>query len=202
MKYVLTMLYQSLVIGLVCSSLIIAPACTSNSFDNVLSDIDLLLQTGNVVCESIPVISPADAKACEAVASVGVGGIQAIQTAYNAYEASGSTTDLAKLQAALAAIQTNLTAELAAAHIVNPVTVAVVTAWVNLVISTVSEIINLVPGLKVGQPALNTKTAKDRKAAIAAGFPTPESLKARWDKEVCKGSPTCSNLVRVRLVKH
>jgi hypothetical protein len=197
MKYVLTIIYQTLLIGLVSASLIVAPACGTTSVDTVLSDTDLLLQTGNVVCSTIAVITPADAAACQAVANVGIGGIQAIQAAYDAYKASGAASNLAKLQAALAAIQKDLPQELAAAHIVDPATVAVVTAWVNLVISTVNTIISLVPELQVGHPPASAATVKARAAVVAAGFPTPESLKARWDKEVCKGNPACAGKVQV-----
>jgi len=177
----------------------LTPACTF-TVDTVLSDIDLVLQTGNVVCSTIGVVAPADSVACQAVATIGITGVNAIKTAYDAYKASGAVTDLQKLQAALAAIKTNLPAELAAAHIVDPAAVAVVTAWVNLVVSTVNDIISLVPQLQVGSTATPNQVAR-RVAVINSAFPTPESLKARWEGEVCHNNVKCGALVKVHHVR-
>jgi hypothetical protein len=197
-----TRIWQSSAIILLLASMIVTPACTF-SVDTVLSDIDLVLQTGNVVCSAIGVVLPADSAACQAISGVGITGIQAIQTAYDAYKASGAVTDLQKLQAALAAIKTNLPAELAAAHIVDPAAVAVVTAWVGLVVGTVNDIITLIPELQT--PASASATTPSRLAArvalLGSAFPTPESLKAKWETDVCRGNATCGNLVKVRHIR-
>lgn len=202
MKNTISIIWQSSLIALLCLAMISTTACNQFSVDTVLSDIDLVLQTGNVVCSSIGVVLPADSAGCSAVASLGITGVNAIKTAYDSYKASGAVTDLAKLQAALAAIQTNLPAELAAAHISDPAAVQVVTAWVGLVTSTVGDIVALVPELQANASTANLSHARigARATVIQSAFPTPESLKAKWETNVCKGDKACADRVSVHHV--
>jgi hypothetical protein len=170
--------------------------CQANAVNQVLSDIDLALQTGNVICSSIAIENQGDATACASIATIGINSLTVVQTAYNGYEASGSQTDLAKLQAALAAVKTNLSAALKAAHIVDPNTVTLVTNWVNLIIGVVNDVVTLIPQLQTNQVAAKDKVAKQA-SSVAAYLPTAEGIKAQWDAKVCNGVASCENLVTV-----
>jgi len=200
MNKALNCIWQSSVIALLCGVMAISPACTFG-VDTVLSDIDLVLQTGSVVCSTIGIVLPADSAACQAVAAIGVTGITTIKTAYDAYKASGAVTDLAKLQAALAAIKANLPAELAAIHISDTAAVTVVTNWVSMIVSTVNEIISLVPELQTSAPAVSAHRIGARAAVINSAFPSPEALKAKWETDVCKGNTACGALVTVHHIR-
>ncbi len=173
-------------------------ACTFG-VDQVLSDIDLVLQTSNVVCSTLGIVAPADAAACQGIAAVAIAGITVIKTAYDDYKANPGSGTLANVVAALNAVKTNLPAELQAAHIVNPVAVQVVTAWVNFVVSTVSTIAGLIPQLTASSKAISTRKST---FSLPNAFPSPESLKARWDAEVCNNQIACTKLVKVHHVRH
>ena len=161
-------------------------ACT---VDQVLSDINLLLQTAASIATAVGALSPADATAIQVVVNTATTGLNVIQKDYDAYKASGATTDLEKLQAAIAALKNNLPAELAAAHVTNPNAVAKATAWVNLVTSTLDTILAVLPKLSAN------------KNATFAELPTPSDLQKRWSTEVCGGDAKCSALVKAHNVK-
>jgi hypothetical protein len=163
-------------------------ALVACSVDQVLSDIDLVLQTANVVCSTIGVVAPADAAACAAISGAAIAGLTVVKEDYDTWKASGATSDLQKLEDAITTVKTNLEAELQAAHISDPNAVRVVTAWVDLVSSSLTAILNLLPQLQSNKAALN-------------GVVTPESLKARWTAEVCGGNAQCGNLVTVHHVR-
>jgi hypothetical protein len=167
-------------------------ACT---VDQALSDIDLVLQTSQVVCSAIGVVAPADSAACALISGVAISGLNIIKTDYDAWKASGATTDMQKLEAAITTLQANLPQELAAAHIVDPHAVSTVTAWVGLVTSSLNDVLSLLPQLNPTPPTPTT-----RAKAVAAVMPTPESLAARWNNEVCKGDAACTKLVKVHHV--
>jgi len=175
-------------IGLISVLLMCTVACT---VDEVLSDTDLLLQTAAVVCTALGPISPSDSAACSVVANVATVGLGEIQTLYDAWKASGAATDLQKLQAAITALKTNLPQELSAAHITDPRTVATVAAWVKLVTSTLTAILNLLPQLSTAA------NSRQRDMALMTSLPKPESLKGRWQTEVCLGNVDCGRMVKV-----
>jgi len=159
-------------------------ACTT---DQILADIQVLIQIATAI---LPVVTNLDhldsAEQAEItkLSSIAVNGIAAIATDYQAYKKSGAITDLQKLQAAIGAIQWNLKQELAAAQIKDPVTIAKVTAWVNLIVTTLDAIRAQLPSLQF-RPLTSTIM-----------LPTPAVLKARWDSEVCNGEATCSARVK------
>lgn len=168
-------------IFVLCFSLV---ACT---VDQVLADINVLIQIAASIGAAVGNVSPIDAAEIQKLSAIATAGISAIQTAYDTYKASGATTDLQKVQAAIAAVQTNLSQELAAAHITNPASQQKVTNWVNLIYSTLAAIL-------AALPQFQAKRANGRaKIDIAV---TPKTLKARWDKEVCEGATACSALVK------
>jgi len=160
-------------------------ACT---VDQVLSDIDLALQIAASLAPAVGTLSPADAAIITTFTTLGHGGIVEIENARAAWIASGTASDLAKLQAVIAEVKANLANELATAHISDPKTVTTVTNWVNLLVSAITAI-------AVALPQVNTSAELARVATVT--IPTPEELQARWTTEVCQGDSKCSSLVKV-----
>jgi hypothetical protein len=181
---------SSLLVLVLCFSMV---AC---SVDQALADINLLITTSAVICTAIGQVSPADSAACGVLASVASSGLAVVKTDYDAYKASGATTDLQKINAAVAAINTNLPAELAAAHISDPVVQQKVTAWVKLITATTTAVLELLPQLQNAP----TKTAKMAVLHSAAGTQSlsPEVIKARWASDVCAGEKACAGKVKVQ----
>lgn len=164
-------------------------ACT---VDQVLSDINLLIQTAAAIGSAVGAVSPVDSAAIQKAVDVATAGLNVIQADYDAYEKSGAATDLQKLQAAIGALRSNLPAELAAAHVSNPVATARVTNWVNLIVSTLDAIIAILPRL----------TPKGKMGAEAAALlPTANALQARWKTEVCGNDPACGQMVKAKAVR-
>lgn len=166
----------------------VSTACT---VDQVLSDINLLLQTATSISTVVGALSQPDALALQAVINTATAGLNVIQTDYDAYEKSGATTDLEKLQAAITTLRDNLPAELAAVHVTNPNAIAKATAWVNLVTTTLQTILSVLPRLSKGKMT----------AEMAAAVPTPAALQSRWDLEVCNGENACKKLVRAKNIR-
>jgi hypothetical protein len=135
-------------------------------------------------------VSPSDAAIIADYSRIATAGITVIQTDYAAYKASGATTDLQKLQAAIAAVQTNLQTEFLAAKISDPGTQAKITAWVNLVSSSITAVVAALPQLEPSGIQAQTRVVT---------LVTPEYLQARWANEVCAGNKKCGKLVRVPL---
>jgi hypothetical protein len=185
MRKTFTILWQHGTIALLCASMIAMTACT---VDQVLSDIDIVLQTSQQIESAIGAISPADAAILEGLTGLAITGLQAIQKDYDAYESSKSGNDLQKVVDAVQALQTNLPQNLAAAHIYSPNVQAKCAAWVNLVVTTLQAI--------SAQIAPSASTAITAHAATVA-LPTPSSLQARWVTEVCSGDSACGAKVKV-----
>ena len=171
-----------------CLSLIVCMvAC---SVDQVLADIDVIVQIASQIGVAVGDISPADAAVIQTFSQIATAGIQAVQTTYDAYKASGAQSDLEKLQAAIAALKTNLQDDLQALRITDPTTVAKVTAWVNLITTSLDAVLAALPQ---GTPS---PTAAARTMAVGMVLPTAESLQARWQNEVCQGDAHCGGLVK------
>lgn len=168
-------------IAMLCCSLV---ACTVNQ---VLADINVLIQIAASIGSAVGDVSSTDSAEIVKLSGIASAGMAAIQAAYTTYQKSGAITDLQKLQAAIAACQTNIQQELAAAHITDPASQQKVTNWVNLIYSTLAAIIAALPQLQA------TKTATKMSLSV-----TPKTLKARWDSEVCSGDSACSALVVAR----
>jgi hypothetical protein len=167
-------------------------ACT---VDQVLTDINVLIQTAGSIGSAIGAVSPADAAIIAGLSALASKGLTAIQTAYDDYKKSGATTDLEKVQAAITAVQSNLPSELAAAHVYSPAAQAKCAAWVNLIVTSLNVV-------SAALPQLQSSSKSEKAAAVArlAGNPalTPEALHARWASEVCANDSKCSKLVAVR----
>jgi hypothetical protein len=165
-------------------------ACT---VDQVLADINVGIQIAGALAPAVTLVSPPDAAICGTLMTIATTGLGIIKTDYDQWKASGAQTDLQKLQGALTVLNSNLTAELNAAHIYSPAARTTVTNWVAVITSTTGAIAALLPEFQ----AAGTVTAK---AAVIAKAPvslTPDGIRARWVAEVCKGETKCSNLVKV-----
>jgi hypothetical protein len=169
------------------------------SVDQVLTDIDLAVQMSGSIATAISAISPADAALLQVAINDATVGLQVIKNDYDTWKASGATGDLAKLQQAITTLQTNLPQELAAAHITNPASVAKANAWANLVTTSLDAVLQLIPQIQTSQASSYSYGMS--MFAAAKAIPTPASLKARWDNEVCKADTNCKNLVKVHKVK-
>jgi hypothetical protein len=176
-------------------------ACT---VDQVLSDIDLLLQTAAQIGTAVGAVSPADGAIITALSAIATKGITTLQKTYDSYKASGATTDLAKVRAAANALNSNLAAELAAAHISDPATLAKVTAWCTLIYTTTNLVLNALPQATASaeQPsgAMSMFGGSPKRAPIVIQIPTPEQLQAQWETQVCKSDQKCGKLVKARHV--
>lgn len=171
-------------------TLVLTMFLTACSVDQMLADISILIETASAIGTAVGAVSPADAAAIQVLSSTALLALNTIKTLYDTWRASGATTDLQKLQTALATLKTNLPQVLLAAHIVDPNAVAIVTKWVGLVISVVTSIIDALPQFVSG--AVSTK----KKMKLAASMPTAKSIKARWNAEVCLNDAPCSALVK------
>jgi hypothetical protein len=176
---------SSLLACVLCLSLV---AC---SVDQVLTDVGVAIQIAASIGAAVGPISAVDAAEVAKLSAIATQGLNAVKAAYDAYKASGATTDLAKLQAAVDAVQANLPAELAAAHISDPNAMSKVTAWVGLVVTSVAAIAAAIPQLT------SPVVAASKKAKLMASLPSAKTLQARWASEVCKGDVKCSALVKV-----
>lgn len=155
-------------------------ACT---VDQVLTDLNLLVTISGAIIPALGNVSPEDAAIAQKMSTIASDGIAAVQAAYKDYKASGGTTGLAEVQAAVTAVKDNLAQELAAAHISNPAVVQKVTAWVNLISTTLNAVLSALP-----QPGVV--------GAQVGSVPAPAHIKARWQMEVCGGDAKCAALVK------
>lgn len=172
------------VISVVLTTVMLA-GCTT---DQVLADINVLIQIAASLVSAVGGVSTADAAELQKLSGIASQGMSAIEAAYTTYKASGATTDLGKVQAAISACQTNIDQELAAAHITDTNTVQKVKNWVNLIYSTFAAITAALPQLQSGAKV-------SRSTAKVATSITPKSLQARWQTEVCNGDKVCGSLV-------
>lgn len=183
MKRAFTCFWQASTIAILCASMVVMTGCT---VDQVLTDIDVALQTAQQVETAIGAISPADAAILEGLTGLAVSGLQAIQKDYDTYEASKNGNDLQKTLEAVKALQTNLPSTLAAAHIYSPAAQAKCAAWVNLTVTTLQAVTEALAPTPTASAASKTPT-----------LPTAESIQARWLAEVCSGDTACGKLVKV-----
>ena len=157
---------KKVALGLVLAVCLVTAAC---SVDQVLTDINLLIQTAGSIGTAIGAVAPADAAIVAGLTAVASKGLTAIQAAYDTYKQTQAQTDLQKLDAAIAAVKTNLPAELAAAHVYSPAAQAKCAAWVNLTVTTLDAISELLPELQTAQTA-NAKAYSRAEGCGQAGI--------------------------------
>lgn len=187
MKRILCCLSQSALVAVLAASLVTMTACTT---DQVLSDIDVALQTAASLETALGAVSPADAAILQLLTGIATTGLNVIQTDYDEWSKNPGTTTLQKIQNAIAVLRSNLAAEFSALHISDPNVVQRVTAWVNLLTSILGAILSAVGG-GVTTPAMTR---------VDLVLPSPELLAARWQSEVCSGDQACGALVKARHV--
>lgn len=165
-------------------------ACTT---DQVLSEIETGLAIAGSLAPAIGSVSPADAAAVQILSGLGVSGLKAIQSDYDAWAHSGSSSALVKLQATANQVKATLPAQLESLKITDPNAVAKATNWVNLIVTSIDAVTAALPATSANPAELKTRAL--------TSLPTSDSLKARWDAEVCKGNKACADLVRVKHAK-
>lgn len=168
-------------------------ACTA---DQVLSDIETGLSIAGALAPAVGALSPADAGAVQLLSSLAVTGLQDIQKDYDAWKGSGSSSDLLKLQATANQVKASLPSQLASLRISDPNAVQKVTAWVNLITSSINAVVAAFPPVTANPAEIRALVAGFGAAAVS--LPTPESLKARWASEVCQGNSKCAGLVSAK----
>lgn len=173
-------------------ALVLCASMIACSTDQVFADINVVAQIAINIAGAVGTVAPQDAALIASLSKIAADSIAVIEADYKTYKASGAASDLQKLQAALAAVQTNLPAELAAAKISNSATSAKVTNWVNLIVTSVAAVAAALPQLQSPQVSLS------QKVAVAKTLPTDKVLQARWASEVCAGDVACGKLVKVK----
>lgn len=168
-------------------------ACTT---DQVLSDIETALSIAGALAPAVGNVSPADASVVQLISSLAVTGIKDIQAAYDAWTKSGSSSDLLKLQATANEVQASLPSEMASLRISDPNTQKKVSAWVNLITSSINSVVAAFPPTTANPAEIRARVSGFGTSAVT--LPTPESLKARWASEVCQGNTKCAGLVSAR----
>jgi len=156
------------------------------SVNEVFDDINVALQIATSIGEAVGSVSAADEAVIQSLSTTATAGLNVVQAAYNQYEQSGATTDLQKVQAAIAAAQSQLQAAMAAAHIEDPVSQQKVKNWFNVIIGSLNAILAALPAFQAAQ-------ANARAFTIPV---TAQGLQSRWEKEVCDGNAKCAKLVR------
>jgi hypothetical protein len=152
---------------------------------DALNDLPVLIQMAEAILQIVSVTktgSPAsvgDIAAINQIGTVATQGLTAIQNLYKSYQSANSTTTIADIQAAGAALVANLQSLLQAAQIKDPVLLARVTSAVNLIVSTVNTIIGLLPA---STSSADMKTAKQK--AASAPIPKAADLRAAWLNQV------------------
>jgi hypothetical protein len=166
------------------SLLLFAAGCSAQWIKVALADLPMLLQMalniGTLVTtlQSGSQLSPAETAAVQNISNEAAKDLNLLQTLYNEYEASPSPTTIQKIQNAIADINQNLPALLQAAHVIDPVLSARITAGVNLILSTVNSFAALIP-----QPA-GAVTA-EKVTRKPAAVPHAADLKKEWNQQVC-----------------
>lgn len=171
-----------IVLSLALSLCLLATGCAAQWISAALADLPVLLQmslnlgTLATTLQSGRQMNPAETAAIQNIAAEAGRDLNLLQALYKQYEASPSTDALQKIQAVIGEINQNLPALLQAAHVLDPVLSARVTAAVNLVLSTVNSFAALIPQ--------NTPHGA-KKAVRRSAIPHADDLKKQWNQQVC-----------------
>jgi hypothetical protein len=172
-------------------ALVLVFSLVACSVDEVLADIDLALQMAAEIATAVGPLSGVDGAILQSLVNTAQQGLQAIETAYNDWEEDRTnTTKIAAVQAAVTALDQNLSALLSASHISNPNAVAKVDAWVNLITTATNAVLAAIPQVTNGPSAPMFEKVK--------ASTSPKALVARWKAEVCRGDAKCGELIKVR----
>jgi hypothetical protein len=111
----------------------------------VLKEMALNIASLVATMQSGKQLSPADAAAIQNISAEASRDLNLLEILYNQYKASPSAEGLQKIEDAIAMMNTNLPALLAAAHIGDPTLSTRITAAVNLILPTVTSFASLIP---------------------------------------------------------
>jgi len=161
-------------------------ACT---VDEVLDTINVAAQVAAEIGAALGPINPVDAAIVTNLSGIASAGVLVLQDIYQQYTANPATTDVGKVLAAVQAAKANLSQALAAAHITDPHTLQVVTAWANLIINTLDAVASAI------EPAQPANTPSGVRMAVIPF--SPQAVALAWQEQVCSGNYACSKLVHV-----
>jgi hypothetical protein len=172
--------------------LAVCMACTGCWFNpawlqDALNDLPVLVQMAQAILEIVAVTktdappSATDIAAINQIGYVATQGLTAIQNLCKSYTSANSTTTIADIRAAGAALVANLNTLLSSAQIKDPALLVRVSTAVNLIVTTVNTIIGLLPA---SPSAADMKAAKARATSGATKLPKPADLRAMWQQEV------------------
>lgn len=179
----------STLLALVLAATMILTGCWFNPawVQDALNDLPVLIQMAEAILEIVSVTktgtapSPGEVAAINQIGAVATQGLTAIQNLYKSYTSANSTTTIADIQAAGAALVANLQSLLAAAQIKDPALLARVTSAVMLIVSTVNTVIGLLPA---SPSAADMRAAKAKAKSGATAVPKPADLRAAWQSQV------------------
>ena len=173
-----------LALTLFLSITLLATGCSANWISTALADLPVLVQMalnlGTLVTtlQSNRQLTPAEAAAIQNISAEASRDLNLLQTLYSDYKAHPSASTLQKIQASIADMNQNLPAILQAAHVIDPVLSARVSAAVSLILSTVNSFAALIP--RAGGPA-----GAQKMAGRAGTIPHAEDIRRSWNQHVC-----------------
>lgn len=173
-------LMKSMLAVILCLTMV-TTACTADWIKIALADLPILIQMGINIATLIggSKLTQHDIDGINAISVEAQKDLRLMQTLYDDYKASPTPDKLAKIQAVMAEINTNLPALLVAAHIKDAELSQRIGAAVGLILSTVQSFAQLMPS------ANNPKGMKvERNAQGKVALPSPEQLKKQWNQDV------------------
>ena len=174
-------------LAIVLSISLLATGCSAQWISVALADLPVLTQMAlNIAAlvatlQSGKQLSLSEATAIQNISNEAGKDLALLQTLYNQYKANPSVSTLQKIQTVIAEIDRDLPALLQAAHIIDPVLTARISAAVNLIVTTVNSIASLIP---------QTTTSASRKATAPKKIVIlgASELKKQWNQQVCAPS--------------
>lgn len=172
-------------LAVVLSLSLFATGCSAQWISVALADLPVLTQMSlNIAAlaatlQSGEQLNPADAVAIQNISAEAVRDLNLLKTLYEQYKANPSADGLAKIEDAIATINTNLPGLLLAAHIGDPILSVRITAAVNLILTTVTSFASLIP---------HASGLTARIAVTKGAIPRANDLKKQWNLQVCGGT--------------
>jgi hypothetical protein len=177
-------------LALVLALLSVTTGCTPQWVNVAVQDLPVLTQMALNIANLVSLLvlgkqaSTTDVAAIQNISAQASRDLNLLQSLYSDYKANPSSTTLQKIQNVITGLNQNLPALLQAAHISNPTLSARVSAAVNLILSTVNSVAQLMPQSSV-VPLARRVQARPLLAA--------KDLKNQWNLQVC--SPTGNSVM-------
>src|SRR5262245_24414389 len=176
-------------LALVLALLSVTTGCTPQWVNVAVQDLPVLTQMALNVANLVSMLalgkqaSATDVAVIQNISAQASRDVNLLQSLYNDYKTNPSSTTLQKIQNVISDFNQNLPALLQAAHISNPTLSARVSAAVNLILSTVNSVAQLMP-------QSSAATARKVQARPLLGA---RDLKKQWNLQVC--SPTGNSVM-------